>query len=238
MHAHGNRLALRERIGASDRSEASFLPFAAPRYRHHRRADLFVKLALLNPVNAALLDRLADLDLPDWWLASGCLFQTIWNVLSGRPAQAGILDYDVIYFDRDTSWDTEDRAIRRASLALRDLNANVQIRNQARVHLWYEDKFGVAYPPLPSARHAVLRYPCRASAVALTKRHGEMYFYAPFGLEAVFDMRLEPNRRLPIADVYAAKCDRWQREWPRLTCVSWPEEPTPTNDLGNGSPRA
>lgn len=225
MRARNDRLALRQRIDEPDGRAVPSLPFPVPRYRLHRRADFFVKLALLNPVNAALLERLADLDMPDWWLASGCLFQTVWNVLSGRSPQAGILDYDVIYFDHDTSWEAEDHTIRRASLALRDLGVNVQIRNQARVHLWYESKFGVHYPPLPSARHAVLRYPCRAAAVALTRRDREVCFYAPFGLAAVFDMRLEPNRRLPIADVYATKCDRWQAEWPRLTYIPWSGEP-------------
>ncbi len=46
-------------------------------------------------------------------------------------------------------------------------------------------------------------------------------------------MRLEPNRRLPIADVYTAKCDRWQAEWPRLTCIPWPEETTSGRPAGS-----
>ena len=30
-----------------------------------------------------VLDRAERLDLPDWYLAAGCLFQTVWNVLDG-----------------------------------------------------------------------------------------------------------------------------------------------------------
>jgi uncharacterized protein len=212
------------------------LLFNAPHYRRSRRAERFITLALMNQNNAELLGRLKTLRLPGWWLASGCLFQTVWNLLSGRTADAGILDYDVIYFDPDLSWEAEDRAIRLAAEAFSDIPANIQVRNQARVHIWYEEKFGVAYPPLASAHHAVRRYPCRAAAVALTARsNGEIAYYAPFGFDAIFDMRLEPNRRLPIPDVYEAKSNRWRREWPRLTYVPWSQA---TNPAGAASREA
>ena len=30
---------------------------------------------------------------------AGCLYQTVWNVLTGRDRGTGIEDYDLIYFD-------------------------------------------------------------------------------------------------------------------------------------------
>ncbi len=36
-----------------------------------------------------------------------------------------------------------------------DLPAGVEIRNEARVHLWYEEKFAVAYPPYDSTEAAI-----------------------------------------------------------------------------------
>ena len=42
----------------------------------------FVSEALQNPHNAALLERLPFLGLPDAWLVAGCLFQTVWNLRS------------------------------------------------------------------------------------------------------------------------------------------------------------
>lgn len=73
----------------------------------------FLDAALANPANLALLDRLRGLDLPDCHLTAGCLYQTVWNRLSGREAGWGIKDYDVFYFDPDLSWEAEDRVIRR-----------------------------------------------------------------------------------------------------------------------------
>ncbi len=40
-------------------------------------ADRFISLALANPVNRAILQRMPALGFSDAWLVSGCLFQTV-----------------------------------------------------------------------------------------------------------------------------------------------------------------
>ena len=67
--------------------------------------DEFLAAALRNPANQIIADELFALALPDAWIVSGCLVQTVWNVLTGRAVDYGISDYDVFYFDPDTSWD-------------------------------------------------------------------------------------------------------------------------------------
>lgn len=59
----------------------------------------FLALVRHNPANALLIDRLPDLDAPESHVVAGCLFQTIWNCLSGKSPQADILDYDIFYYD-------------------------------------------------------------------------------------------------------------------------------------------
>ena len=71
----------------------------------------FLSLALRNPVHRAIADELFSLALPDAWIVSGCLVQTAWNVLTGRAVDYGISDYDIFYFDPDTSWRAEDAVI-------------------------------------------------------------------------------------------------------------------------------
>ena len=73
----------------------------------------FLTAALRNPVNEIIAEELFRLGLPDAWLVSGCLVQTVWNVLTGRAVDYGINDYDVFYFDPDTSWEAEDAVIRK-----------------------------------------------------------------------------------------------------------------------------
>ena len=187
-----------------------------------RLAARVTELCLLNRNNAEILTRMPELGLRDWWLVSGCLFQTVWNLRSGRPADKGIADYDVCYFSEDLSWDAEDEVIRDAAKLFADLPVNIQLRNQARVHLWYPEKFGVAYPPLTTAGEGVLRFPCSAQAIGL-KRTGEEFMdvYAPFGLGDVRDMVARPNRALPLASIYAEKTIRWRTEWNKLTVYQW-----------------
>jgi hypothetical protein len=110
--------------------------------------DDFLAAALRNPINAAIADELFQLALLDAWIVSGCLVQTAWNVLTGRAADYGINDYDVLYFDPDTSWQAEDAVIRQLQSRLAHLDVSIEARNQARVHLWYPQKHGL---PLPGA---------------------------------------------------------------------------------------
>ena len=103
----------------------------------------FQAVLLRNQTLAEVLARAAVLGLPGWYLVAGCLYQTVWNVVTGQPPEAGILDYDLAYFDAsDLSWQAEDAVIQAGQKVFGDLPAPVQIRNQARVHLWYEEKFG------------------------------------------------------------------------------------------------
>ncbi|MBB2935270.1 hypothetical protein FHX82_002290 [Amycolatopsis bartoniae] len=107
-----------------------------------------------NETLVEVLNRAAALGLPGWYLTAGCLFQTVWNVVTGRASAQGIRDYDVFYYDgSDLGWAAEDEVIRRGRTLFGDLP--VEIRNEARVHLWYEDHFGVPCPPYPSSEAAI-----------------------------------------------------------------------------------
>lgn len=182
----------------------------------------FEEMVSRNPVIAALLPRLAALDLPHWYLTAGCLFQTVWNELSGRPPTAGILDYDVFSFDPDVSWEAEDRAIRRAAAACADLGADVQVRNQARVHLWYEGRFGVACAPFRSTEAGIDAFPATTCCLAVRlDGEGRLVTYAPHGFADLFAMVVRPNPVLAPRSVYEAKTARWAREWPDLSIFPW-----------------
>src|SRR5438105_2555899 len=127
----------------------------------------FVNVILSNPVNSTVLDRLDQLALPDAWLVSGALFQTVWNAVAGRDPAFGIKDYDVFYFDADTSWSAEDVVIKHAAATFADVGSLVEVRNQARVHLWYPDKFGVAYPAATRATDGIDRFLMRCAQVGI-----------------------------------------------------------------------
>jgi len=181
-------------------------------------AEVFVETIKTNPANRAILERLPALGLKDVWLVSGSLFQTVWNVQTDRSVGYGIKDYDIFYFDPDTSWEAEDKIIRRCAEIFADLSVEIEARNQARVHLWYKQKFGSDYTPLGSSCEGIDRFLAIACKVGLSpQEEGAPAIYAPNGLEDVADMIVRPNPSDNYtAELYLAKAKRWQARWPEL----------------------
>jgi hypothetical protein len=163
---------------------------------------------------------LSGLALPDAWLVSGCLVQTVWNVLTGRAIGYGINDYDVFYFDPDTSWDAEDTVIRKVAARLEKLGISVETRNQARVHLWYPEKHGVPYPPLTRVTDGIDRFLTANTMVGIRRAAGGYDVYAPNGFDDIARMIARPNPGPNFsAASYAEKTARWKSLWPELTVL-------------------
>ena len=177
-----------------------------------------------NQVLAEVLSRAAALGLPGWYLVAGCLYQTVWNVVTGQHPEAGILDYDLAYFDAaDLSWEAEDAVIRDGHRLFGHLPAPVQIRNQGRVHVWYEQKFGVPCPPHQSTEAAIDTFEATTACLGVRVLPGGRWrVYAPHGLADVFNLVVRPNPVLAPRDVYLAKTARWRTQWPSLTVLPWP----------------
>lgn len=174
-----------------------------------------------NEVLVDVLRGAAELDLPDWYLTAGCLFQTVWNVVTGRPAAEGIRDYDLFYFDdSDLGWDAEDAVIRAGARVFGDLP--VEIRNEARVHLWYADRFGVPCPPHTCTESAIDSFAATTCCLGVRVVGDDWRVYAPHGFADVFDLVVRPNPVLAPREVYLAKTRRWQQQWPSLTVLPWP----------------
>jgi uncharacterized protein len=182
--------------------------------------DEFVELALRNPVNGAIADELFRLALPDAWIVSGCLVQTVWNAKTGRAVDYGIADYDVFYFDPDTSWEAEDAVIRKLRTALEAHGADIEARNQARVHLWYGEKHGLPYPPLRSSAEGIDRFLTRNTRVGIRRVEDGYDVYAPDGFDDVADMIVRPNPGANFSAAnYAKKAARWKAFWPEITVI-------------------
>ncbi|MGH6964491.1 MAG: nucleotidyltransferase family protein [Phenylobacterium sp.] len=162
-----------------------------------------------------VLQRARDLDLPDWLIFSGAVYQRVLNRLTGRDADYGIKDYDLGYFDAaDTSYEAEDVVIRRVAAAFEPpLREMVEVRNQARVHLWFEGKFGEPYTPLSNSSEALTRFVSPLFAVAVRLEGDDrLNVMAPFGLEDLFALRLRPNPLRPtggFARTAASAVARW-----------------------------
>jgi uncharacterized protein len=183
----------------------------------------FIAAVLGNSANRQLLARLPLLALSDAWLVSGALFQTAWNLLTNRPVNYGVKDYDIFYFDLNTSYEAEDDAIVRARVEFADLRRTVEVRNQARVHLWYGRKFGKPFPPVGRATDSIDRFLMRHAQVGIRPRGGSYEVYAPHGFADIERLIVRPHLTPNFcADRYREKTARWKALWPELTILEPP----------------
>jgi uncharacterized protein len=179
----------------------------------------FLAATLKNPVNEIIARGLFEEALPDAWLVSGCLVQTVWNVLTGRAVGYGINDYDVFYFDPDTSWEAEDAVIRKL-VRLEKLGVTVEARNQARVHLWYAGKHGLPYPPVSCSTEGIDRFLTRNTRIGLQRTREGYEVYAPDKFDDVANLIVRPNPGPNFsAKRYEQKAARWKSLWPELTVL-------------------
>ncbi len=182
--------------------------------------DEFLAAAFQNPVNQTIVDELFTLALPDAWLVSGCLVQTVWNVETGRDVGYGISDYDVFYFDPDTSWEAEDAVIRYLVKRFAKLNVTVEVRNQARVHLWYAKKHGLPYPPLHGSTEGIDRFLTKNTRIGIRRTATGYEVYAPDGFDDAENLIARPNITANFsAENYVRKTARWKALWPEVTVV-------------------
>lgn len=185
----------------------------------------FLELCLGHEPNRLVLEGMRRLELPDAYLVSGCLVQPVWNQLCGFPTGRGVLDYDVFYFDdADLSWEAEDAVIRRCAAHFEGFPGPVQVRNQARVHLWYEEKFQRPYPPLRSSREGIDRFLTTTTAIGLRLGASDsVEVYAPFGVEDALSLVVRPNPDAAnLPERYQEKAARWRSLWPDLEVLPWP----------------
>ena len=187
-------------------------------------SDLEVRLAAIvraDPGLMHVLTTVRGLGLADWRVFSGAVYQSVWNAVTGRPAGYGVRDYDLGYFDPDVSWDAEDAVIKRVAAAFeppfRDM---VEVRNQARVHLWFEGRFGEPYEALTGTDEALARFVAPAFAVGVRLEHDDtISVAAPFGLEDVFSLTIQPNPRRPLARGWDEAVASAKARWPELRIV-------------------
>jgi uncharacterized protein len=171
-----------------------------------------------------VLDAVRASKLPQWRLFSGAVYQTVWNALSGRCAAYGISDYDLGYFDLDLSPTAEQahQSLVRSKLPT-VLAERLEVANQARVHLWFEQQFGRTYPALLSTDEALGRCLATVHAVGIRlEQDGAITIAAPYGLSDIFDLVLRPAPTLD-ADAhraFLAKAGDAQARWPEIPVIA------------------
>lgn len=181
----------------------------------------FTSIILSNPYNRIILERLPSLQAGECWLVAGCLVQSYWNWKCGNPLTAHIKDYDIFYYDQsDLSYEAEDKVIKRGDQLFADLHLNIEIRNQARVPLWFKEKHGIDYPPLHHVTDGISRFQITGSCIGLTQSHEGHRLCAPYGIDDTEQGILRSNPATPNPEGFLAKAQSYQERWPWLKIVT------------------
>lgn len=178
-----------------------------------------------NAIVQALLDTVASMALPGWYVGASCVSQTVWNLRHGLPPAEGIKDYDVAYFDASDLSEGSARGIgSEVAARMAAFGVEVDVHNEARVHLWYGKRFGREIEPYRSTEEAIATWPTTASAVGVRRTAEGSPVFAPFGLSDLLGMVARPNKEIVSRDVYEEKVNRWSKRWPRLKVIPWDQE--------------
>ena len=185
-------------------------------------ADRLVAHLRDSPVLWECLERMSGLGLPDCCLGAGCVAQTVWNAAHGKPPNEDISDFDVVYFEHgDLTERAENQAADRVRKAMAELPIHLDVKNQARVHLWYRQRFGYDIVPYTSTEDAITSWPTTATAIGVRLERGRPRVFAPFGLDDLLGLVVRANRVQITPEIYRRKVVRWRRDWRHLTVLPW-----------------
>ena len=186
--------------------------------------ERLTEIVCATPPLMQVLSVARHLRLRDWLVFSGAVYQPVLNHLTGRALDYGIKDFDLAYFDAsDLSYEGEDAVIRQVRAAFDEpLRTMVEVRNQARVHLWFEPKFGEPYKPLSCTAEALECFASATFAVGVRMEPDDrLHIVAPFGLADLYALRLVPNPRRKTVGFARASADV-QRRWPEVVIDNGP----------------
>src|SRR5246127_3991804 len=186
--------------------------------------ERLTEIVCATPPLMQVLSVARHLCLPDWLVFSGAVYQPVLNHITGRPLDYGIKDYDLAYFDgSDLSYEAEDAVIRRVKAAFDEpLRSMVEVRNQARVHLWCETKIGGQCPPLSCTAEALEHFASATFAVGVRLESDDrLHIEALFGLADLFALRLWPNPRRKTVGFVRTAADVLRR-WPEVVVEDQP----------------
>lgn len=185
--------------------------------------DIFIQILKQNKDLMDILDYINDLKLPNFYIAAGSVFQTIWNYYDNKPLNYGIKDIDIIYYDSiNTSKESEINLENKIINHFKSLNYEFDIHNEARLHLWKKDNENKDIDQYKNSEDAIDQWIATVHAIGITKENNEIKVYAPYGLSDIFSKTIRPiKHRANSKEIYNKKVESWQKRFDNLTIIPW-----------------
>ena len=187
--------------------------------------ETFIKIIKQNSDLVTILDYIYELKLPNFYIAAGSVFQTIWNYYDNKPLNFGIKDIDIIYYDPiNLSKESEQKLEKTIEDYLKKagLNYELDIHNEARMHLWKKDNENKNIDQYKNSEDAIHQWIATVHAIGITKENNEIKVYAPYGLSDIFSKTIRPiKHKNNSKELYNKKVASWQKRFENLNIVEW-----------------
>ena len=162
-------------------------------------------------------------DFKNYYLAAGCINQTIFNYYHNYGLDYGIGDYDIVYYDEDTSYEKEDIIIKDLKERLKYLDLKFDIKNEKRVHIWYNEKYKTNRKEYESVEDAISKWGTTITCLGVRMENNKLIVCAPYGLNDLFNLILRPVKIDFTKEDYEKKVTKWTSKWKLLKVIKYDE---------------
>ena len=172
-----------------------------------------------------ILNYISKLNMQNYYIAAGSVFQTIWNFYDGKDLNYNIKDIDVIYFngsDISVSKDLEYYNLIKKYCKEKEYDFEIDVSNEARMHLWEKEKFNIDIEAYKSSEDAIDKWIATVHAIGITIDNNELKIYAPYGLSDIYSKTIRPiKHKYNTKDIYEKKVSNWKTRFDNLNIIEW-----------------
>ena len=185
----------------------------------------FISILKKNKDLMIILEEIEKLKLPNFYIAAGSIFQTIWNYYDNKPLTTGIKDIDIIYYDpNDLSKEQEKELENKIIDRFKKLNMNYEfdVHNEARMHLWKKEKENKDIDQYKNSEDAIDKWIATVHAIGITKENNTIKVYAPYGLSDIFSKTIRQiKHKNNSKKLYDKKVSSWKKRFNNLNIIEW-----------------
>ncbi len=172
-----------------------------------------------------VLDYIDTLKMPNYYIAAGSVFQTIWNYYDNKDLNYNIKDIDVIYYNNkelSADIDTKYYNLINEFCKNKGYKYNIDVSNEARMHIWKKEKYNIDVEPYKSSEDAIDKWIATVHAIGITKKNDEIRIYAPYGLSDIFSKTIRPiKHKYNTKEMYDKKANSWNERFNNLKIIEW-----------------
>ncbi|MBQ3511219.1 MAG: nucleotidyltransferase family protein [Bacilli bacterium] len=157
----------------------------------------------------------------NYYVGAGGVNQTVFNYYHGYDINYGIKDFDIVYYDNDESYEAEDIIIKDLERKLSHIDTSFDIKNQGRVYIWYNEKYGTNRDKYTSVEDAISSWGATVTCIGVRLENNELKVYCPYGLNDIFSMIIRPVKKDFEKESYIKRASKWKEKWKKLKIIKW-----------------